>query len=93
MGPTLAGIPAVAAEDFDLVGGVREQIRHHGQCSEDERSSLVKVFNFDFIAEAEFGEDEGGNPGPGRPEGPSGGPTELDERTLPPYVYNPYQVR
>jgi hypothetical protein len=93
MGPKLAGIPVVAAEDFDLVGGVREQIRHHGQCSDEERSSLVQVFNFDFIAEADFGEDEGGNPGPGRPEGPDGGPAEIDERTLLPYVYNPFEVR
>jgi len=93
MGPKLPGIPVVAAGDFDLVGGAREQIRHHGQCSDEERSSLVQVFNFDFIAEADFGADEGGNPGPGRPEGPDEGPAEIDEQQLLPYVYNPFEVR
>jgi hypothetical protein len=93
MGPKLVGIPVVAAEDFDLIGGEREQIRHHGQCTEEERSSLVQVFNFDFIAEAEFGGDEGGDSGPGKPEDPGGGPLETDERALLPYVSNPFEVR
>ncbi len=91
MGPTLPGIPGVAADDFDLIGGTREQISYLGRCSDEERSSLVQVFNFDFIAEADFG-DEDGNDGPDRPVGPDRGPSGI-ELTNPPYIYSPFQTR
>jgi hypothetical protein len=74
LGNRIPGIPAAMGEDFDLEVATREEIQigHFGACPLDEHRDLLRVFNFNFIADAGR-EEEGGSQGPkGPPEGPKG---------------------
>jgi hypothetical protein len=72
LGNRIPGIPAATGEDFDLEAVTREEIQigYFGACPLEERLDLLKVFNFNFIADAGW-DDEGGDPEPkSPPEGP-----------------------
>jgi hypothetical protein len=58
------GLPVIVAPDFDLGLDERElrQLRFLGQCSRFERKSLTNAFSLDFLADANVGKLERGDP-------------------------------
>jgi hypothetical protein len=53
------GLPVVAAPDFDLVAAQLYSLRWHGEVLQIERDELLKVFNLEFVPDAQWGERGG----------------------------------
>jgi hypothetical protein len=53
------GLPVVAAPDFDLEAAQLYYLQWHGDVLQIERDELLKVFNLEFVPDADWGERGG----------------------------------
>ncbi len=70
---TQDGHPTILAPDFDFdaADGAVVTLEHQGMCFGDELLALRRVFNLDFIGDADLGGEGGLTPAPPRDGGPA----------------------